>query len=163
MKHIFLGSIIEIHFRHEVFGEHRNLSSLSNTDLCEPTRTTTHGGNHYFFTFIDDYNRKTWIYLLKEKSTTFKCFKTFKGIVKYESNLKLKSLCLDHGGEYIVFVDFLKENGIKYQKTVWRTSQQNKVAERKNKIIMELARSMLKAKKPSDQFWGDAITVLFIS
>ena len=71
-----------------------------------------------------------------------------------ESNLKLKSLRLDRGREYIVFADFLKENGIKHQKT----AQQNGVAERKNRIIMELARSMLKAKKLPDQFWRDAIT-----
>lgn len=154
-----------------VFGKHHRNSfptggswraskplELVHTDLCGPMRTTTHGGNRYFLTFIDDYSRKTWIYLLKEKSATFECFKTFKAMVENESNLKLKSLRSDRGGEYIVFADFLKENGIKHQKTVRRTPQQNGVAERKNRIIMELARSMLKAKKLPDQFWGDAVT-----
>ena len=80
-----LESIIEIHLRLEVLGEHQNLLSL-----CGPMRTTTHEGNHYFLTFTDDYNRKIWIFLQKEKSATFKCFKTFKAMVENESNLKLK-------------------------------------------------------------------------
>ena len=63
---------------------------LVHTYLGGPMRTTTHGGNNYFLTFIDDYSRKIWIYLLKENSATFKCFKTFKAMVENESNLKLK-------------------------------------------------------------------------
>ena len=77
-------------------------------------KTTTYGDKHYFLTFIDDYNKKTWIYLLKEKSFNFEYFKTFKAMVENESNLKLKSLHSDCGEEYIVFADFLKKNGIRH-------------------------------------------------
>ena len=55
---------------------------LVQTDLCRPMRTTSKGGNRYFLTFIDDYSRKTWIYLLKEMSEAFERFKAFKALVE---------------------------------------------------------------------------------
>jgi transposase InsO family protein len=54
----------------------------------------------------------------------------------------------DRGGEYISneFQSFCKESGIRKQFTARYTPQQNGVAERKNRTIMEMARSMLKEK-----------------
>lgn len=64
----------------------------------------------------------------------------------------------DQGGEYMSgdFRAFLKSNGIIHQQTVSFSPQQNGVAERKNRIIMELVRSMLKTKRLSQSFWGEA-------
>jgi hypothetical protein len=41
---------------------------LVHTDLCGPMQTQSLGGSYYFLTFIDDYNRKTWVYFLAKKS-----------------------------------------------------------------------------------------------
>jgi len=48
------------------------------------------GGNKYFLTFIDDFSRKTWIYLLKSKDEVFHYFKIFKAFVERESDRQMK-------------------------------------------------------------------------
>ena len=65
-------------------------------------------GNIYFMTFIDDFSRKTWVYLLKRKSQYFDVFKSFKAMVEKESDMFNKVLILDRGGEYMSneFVEF---------------------------------------------------------
>ncbi|KAA0053129.1 integrase [Cucumis melo var. makuwa] len=130
---------------------------LIHTDLCGPMRTTTNGGNRYFITFIDDFSRKLWIYFLKEKSEALVCFKSFKAFTENQSGYKIKTLRSDRGGEYIAFGNFFKEQGIHHQMKARMTPQQNGVAERKNRTIMEMARSMLKAKNLPNEFWGDAV------
>ncbi|KAI9182796.1 hypothetical protein LWI28_028968 [Acer negundo] len=64
----------------------------------------------------------------------------------------------DRGGEFVALKSFLKEKGIRHQQTVHYTPQQNGVAERKNRTIIELTWSMLKAKGMPNEFWGDAAT-----
>ena len=58
------------------------------------------GGCSYFISFIDDYSRKAWIYILKQKSNVFEIFKKFKVLVENEKDLKIKYLYSDNGGEY---------------------------------------------------------------
>ncbi|KAI5336607.1 hypothetical protein L3X38_015875 [Prunus dulcis] len=132
---------------------------LVHSDVCGPMNTTSTGGNRYFLTFIDDYSRKTWVYFLKYKSEVFDYFKVFKALAEKQSGFALKTLRSDQGGEFSsnVFENFLKENGIKHQFTARYTPQQNGVAERKNRTIMELARSMLKAKAMPNRFWAEAV------
>ncbi|BBH09623.1 ADP glucose pyrophosphorylase large subunit 1 [Prunus dulcis] len=132
---------------------------LVHSDVCGPMNTTSTGGNRYFLTFIDDYSRKTWVYFLKYKSEVFDYFKVFKALAEKQSGCALKTLRSDQGGEFSsnVFENFLKENGIKHQFTARYTPQQNGVAERKNRTIMELARSMLKAKAMPNRFWAEAV------
>ena len=88
---------------------------LVHTDLCGPMKTPSLTGNVYFMTFIDDYSRKTWVYLLKHKSQAFDVFKTFKAMAKKESNRFIKVLRSDTGGEYLSneFMEFCKYHGIK--------------------------------------------------
>jgi transposase InsO family protein len=69
-------------------------------DICGPLVAVSLGDNKYFTTFIDDYSRKTWAYFLKEKSTTFDVFKSFKNLVENERGYKIKTLRYDRCGEY---------------------------------------------------------------
>ncbi|MFV0960833.1 hypothetical protein QML37_31565, partial [Klebsiella pneumoniae] len=66
--------------------------------------------------------------------------------IEKQSDLSIKALCTDHGAEYMSneFEEFLKEKGIRHPKTTRYTPQQNGVVERKNRTIIEMARSMLK-------------------
>jgi len=104
-------------------------------------------------TFIDDYKRKTWVFLLKQKSEVFERFHQYKALVEKQSGHYIKVLKTDRGGEYISndFLCFCREHGIHKQFTTRYTLQQNGVAEKKNRTIMEMAKSMLKAKHfPND-------------
>ena len=118
-------------------------------DLCGPVRTKGLDGELYFMLMIDDYTRMTAISFLKKKSKAFECFKIYKKLVKNESDLKIKCLRLDNGGEFTskLFQQYCDENRIKRQFSTARTPQQNGVVERKNRTIQEMGRTMLKDSK----------------
>jgi len=80
-------------------------------------QTASLGGAKYFVTFINDFTRKVWIYLLKDKSKTFETFKEFKQEAENEFGMKIKVLRSDNGGEYNSkeFNQFCKKHGIKRQ------------------------------------------------
>ena len=88
-----------------------------------------------------------------------------KALVENEIGKKLKCLRSDNGGEYCskVFDNYYSYNGIRRQKTVPRTPQENGLLERMNKTIMERARCMrLHAGLPL-QFWEDVVhTVVYL-
>ena len=132
---------------------------LVHSDICGPMQTPSIGKCRYFITFIDDFSRRTWVFFLKEKSEAFNFFKQFKAIAEKQSGYFLKVLRTDRGGEFTSheFQDFCKENGIKRQLTASYTPQQNGVAERKNRTIVEMARSMMKAKSLPNSFWAEAV------
>lgn len=136
-----------------------NPLELIHSDICGPMRTISIGGSRYFLTFIDDYTRKVWIYFLKEKSETYNHFILFKAMVEKQSDHKIKCLRSDRGGEYLLqdLEDFLKLNGIHHQLTASYSPQQNGVAERKTRTLVEMARCMLKNKSLPDVFWAEAI------
>ena len=49
----------------------KEVLGLIHSDICWPITPISNGGKKYFITFIDDYSRKTWVYILKEKSEAF--------------------------------------------------------------------------------------------
>ena len=132
---------------------------IVHSDLCGPMQAPSLAGSQYFLTFIDDFTRKTWVYFLKNKSEVFEKFRNFKALVENQSGLHIKVLRTDRGGEYISkeFLRFCRENGIHKQFTARYTPQQNGVAERKNRTIMDMARSMLKAKHLPNDYWAEAV------
>ena len=73
----------------------------------------------YFITFIDDFSRFGWVYLMRYKSEAFEKFKEFKNEWEKQSRKSIKTLQLDQGGEYLStkFIQFLKYNGIVAQLT----------------------------------------------
>lgn len=73
---------------------------LVHSDVCGPIEVESLGGNRYFVTFIDDATRKTWVYMLKNKSQVLETFKKFHAMVERETERKLKCLRSDNGGEY---------------------------------------------------------------
>eukprot|EP00253_Pinus_taeda_P014388 PITA_14388 len=132
---------------------------LVHTDVWGPAQVSSLGVSRYYFTFIDDATRKTWIYCNKNKFDVFDTFKKWKALVEIETRNKLKCLRSDNGGEYCSneFDRYCSEHGIHREKTVPRTPQGNGVSERMNRTIMERARCMrLHAGLPL-QFWVDAV------
>ena len=77
-------------------------------------KTPSIGGSTYFLTFIIDFSRKAWIYLLKHKSNAFDCFYHFKSFVEKKSGYYIKVLRTNRGGEYVSreFQNFCKNHGI---------------------------------------------------
>ncbi|KAL0554273.1 hypothetical protein IC582_008190 [Cucumis melo] len=146
-------------FPQESSSRARRPLELVHTDLCGPIKPSSFGKNNYFLFFIDDFSQKTWVYFVKEKSEVFGMFKRFKALVEKESGYYIKALRSDMGGEFTKneFKTFCAENGIRRPMTVPFTPQQNGVVERKNRTILNMARSMLKCKKMPKEFWAQAV------
>jgi len=94
--------------------------AIIHSDICGEMSTPTNGQKLYFITFIDDYSRYGYVYLLKHKSEGFDAFKAFKTEVENQLNKTIKVLRTDRGGEYTsgILNDFCKENGIIHHYTM---------------------------------------------
>src|SRR4051812_42084549 len=130
------------------------------SDVCGPMQVDTLGGNRYFVTFIDDFSRKLWTYVIKRKDEVFDVFKRFKSMAERQCGRKLKILKTDGGGEYtsVAFGKYCDDEGIVREVVPPYTPQQNGAAERKNRTIMNMVRSMLCGKKLPKELWGEAVS-----
>ena len=115
-------------------------------------------GGEYFLTFID--TRYIWIYVLKHKDEVFPCFLEWKAPVERSKARKLKTLRTDNGGEDVSaeFENCLKKEGVRHQLTVPKTLEQNGVAERMNRTLVEAVRSKLADAKLPYRFWAEALS-----
>ncbi len=118
------------------------------------------GSAVYFVTFIDDKSRYVWLYVLKSKSEVFSKFREWRAMVEIETGQKLKALRSDNGGEYTstAFNNYLRTEGIRHELTIPRNPQQNGVAERFNRTLMESTRSMLVESGLSKTLWAEALS-----
>ncbi|KAJ9562492.1 hypothetical protein OSB04_007652 [Centaurea solstitialis] len=150
-------------------GANRSSSFLEiiHTDICGPFPSGL-GGYKSFITFIDDYSRYTYLYLINEKSDSLDMFKTFKAEVENQLSCKIKIVRSDRGGEYYgrhtnvgqspgPFVEFCKSHGIVNQFTMPGTPQQNGVAERRNRTLMDMVRSMIANSSLPQFLWTEAL------
>ena len=118
------------------------------------------GWSRIFSDIIDDCTHYTWVYVLKRKDEVFKCFLEWKDLVENCSGRKLKTLRTDNGGEYFStnFGEYLRSEGICHERTVPKTPEQNGVAERMNRTLVETLRSMLADAKLPHSFWAEALS-----
>ncbi|XP_013601583.1 PREDICTED: uncharacterized protein LOC106309046 [Brassica oleracea var. oleracea] len=100
-----------------------------------------------------------WLMLLKEKFEVFNRFKRFKESVEKQTGSTIKTFRTDRGGEFTSaeFNLFCEENGVKRHLTAPYTPQQNSVVERRNRTLMGMTRSMLKAMKMPNYLWSEAV------
>ena len=132
---------------------------LVHTDVCGKLDTKSLSGCEYFLTFIDDKSRFAWVYVLKQKSEVFSKFVEWKTMIEKATGKSVKTLRTDNGGEYIAkdFEQYLKVNGIRHQLTVRKTPEQNGVAERFNRTVVEMVRAMLSDSGLAKKFWAEAL------
>src|SRR5664279_5191168 len=141
-----------------------DLLELVHSDVCGPMSTTAIGGYEYFVTFMDDFSRYGYVYLMKHKSETLEKFKEFQSEVENQLGKKIKLLRFDRGGEYMSqeFDSHLKSCGIVSQLTPPGTPQRNGVSERRNRTLLDMVRSMMSQTDLSLSFWGYCLeTVAF--
>ena len=124
-----------------------------------PSSVPTHGENQYFLSIIDDYSRKVWVLLMKQKSEVFDKFKNWKIMIENQMGKKIKTLRTDNGLEFCnkQLNDLCTTWGIKRHKSVPYTPQQNGIAERMNRTLLERVRAILATSGLSKKFWGEAV------
>jgi IS30 family transposase len=124
-----------------------------------PVPVPSLGKSVYYVSLINVVSRNTWIYFLRKKSEVSDKFKEFKVLVENQKEKKIKVLRTDNGGEFCrnEFKEFCKKCGIERQKTTPCTPQQNGVAERMNRTLMEKSRSMLRGAELGQELWAEAV------
>jgi transposase InsO family protein len=114
-------------------------------DLFGPTTYISIGGNKYGIIIVDDYSCFTWVFFLQDKGESQEVLKKFLKRVQNEFDAKVKKIRSDNGTEFknTQVKDYLDEEGIKHEFLPPYTPQQNGVANRKNRTLIEMARTML--------------------
>ena len=112
-------------------------------------------GNKYLVTFVNDYSRMCWVYLLKTKSEAFQTFKNFHAWIENQAQAHIGTFRSNNGKEYTSneFEDYISKHGITHQTSVPYNPQQNGVAKRMNRTLMNMARSMMFFKIVKLMFW----------
>ena len=133
---------------------------LVHSDVCGPMHMPSIGGAKYFVTFIDDYTWCCAVYFMKHNLEVFDKFIEFEASLTNDVSKAIGTLRTDNGGEYLSteLQNYLKEKGIRHQLTVPHSPQQNGVAERMNRTLVESARSMVAHAALSNIFWAEAIS-----
>jgi hypothetical protein len=114
------------------------------------------GGKKYYVSFIDDYNKFTWIYLLKFKSEVFEKFHEFQKLVERLFDRKILTIQTDWGGEYQKLHSFFEKVGITHHVSCPHAHQQNGAAERKHRHIVEVGLALLAHASMPLKFWDEA-------
>lgn len=126
----------------------RKIGELIHADLCGPMEETSIGNSRYFLLFKDDCSKYRKVYFLKNKSEVPEFFRKYRTSLETETGEKLRTLRTDNGLEFINWK--LKEEtdrlGIRHERTVAYTPEQNGRPERENRTLVEAARSMMLAK-----------------
>ncbi|GKE57110.1 putative ribonuclease H-like domain-containing protein, partial [Tanacetum coccineum] len=123
--------------------------------------TSVRSVNHktYCLVVTDDFNRFSWVFFLASKEETSRILKRFITEIKNELNHKVKVIRCDNGIEFKNrgMNEFCRLKGIKREFSVARTPQQNGVAKRKNRTLIEAARTMLADLLLPTVFWAEAV------
>ena len=141
---------------------------IIHTDICGPFPVKTVDDFDSFITFTDDFSRYGYIYPIKHRSEALEKFKIFKAEVENQHNLRIKVVRSGRGGEYYgkhtpygqvpgPFARYLQENSIVAQYSTPGEHQQNGVAERHNRTLMDMVRSMISYTTLPIELWMEAL------
>ncbi|GJV03261.1 putative ribonuclease H-like domain-containing protein [Tanacetum coccineum] len=129
-------------------------------DLFGPTSIRSIDHKYYCLAITDDYSRFRWVFFLETKDETYPILKDYISLVENQLNKKVKAIRCDNGTEFknAKLIELCGEKGIKRDYSNARTPQQNGVAERKNRTLIEAAKTMLANSKLPTMFWTEAVS-----
>ncbi|CAI5773473.1 Retrovirus-related Pol polyprotein from transposon TNT 1-94 [Podarcis lilfordi] len=132
---------------------------IVHTDICGPMNVPSLGKNRYILIFLDDFSRFCVVYFLKEKSETVDKLQEYIAMVKNKFQRAPAVLMSDNGGEYCSneMQALLAKEGIAHVTTIPYTPQQNAIAERKFRSIMDMTRCMLKDACLPQKLWAEGV------
>nr|GEW96877.1 putative ribonuclease H-like domain-containing protein [Tanacetum cinerariifolium] len=114
---------------------------------------------YYCLVITDDYSRFCWVFFLEHKDETYLILKDFINLVENHLNKKVKVIRCDNGTAFKIahMIELSGSKGIKREYSNARTPHQNGVAERKNRTLIEAARTMLADSKLPTMFWTETV------
>ncbi|GJY66076.1 retrovirus-related pol polyprotein from transposon TNT 1-94 [Tanacetum coccineum] len=128
-------------------------------DLCGPLRVQSINGKKYILVIVDDYSRFTWVKFLRSKDETPVFVINLLKQLQVGLNKTVWFVRTDNGTEFVnkILTDYYESVGITHEKTVPRTPQQNGIVERRNRTLVEAARTMLIFSKAPLFLWAEAV------
>ncbi|GJS02325.1 retrovirus-related pol polyprotein from transposon TNT 1-94 [Tanacetum coccineum] len=148
-------------FSHRPKSENTNMEVLHtlHMDLCGPMRVQSIKGKKYILVIVDDYSRFTWVKFLKSKDETLELVINFLKQMQVGLNKTVRFIRTDNGTEFVnqVMSEYYEGVGIFHQKSVPRTPQQNGIVERRNRTLVEAARTMMIFSKAPMFLWAEAV------
>ena len=138
----------------------KRVLDLVHTDVCGPFKTPSLGGSLYFLVMVDDFSRMTFVFFMKRKSEAETMIRNFVAYAERLTGRKLKSIRSDNGGEYcsVSIRNYFASTGIAHEMTAPYSPQQNGVAERTNRILLDKARAMLLDLEVPQFLWAEAVS-----
>ncbi|KAL1223418.1 Retrovirus-related Pol polyprotein from transposon TNT 1-94 [Cardamine amara subsp. amara] len=157
-----LGKAHRISFKIGIHTSKEPLEYVHSDLWGSPNVTPSLSKCQYYMSLVDDFSRKVWVYFLRTKDEAYEKFVEWKSITENQCGKKLKALRTDNGLEYCnkTFDDHCKLHGILRHKTCPYTPQQNGVAERLNRTILEKVRSLLSETGLGESFWAEATSTV---
>nr|GEY37295.1 retrovirus-related Pol polyprotein from transposon TNT 1-94 [Tanacetum cinerariifolium] len=118
---------------------------LLHMDLCGPMRVESVNRKKYILVIVDDYSRFTWVKFLRSKDETPMFIIKFLKMIQVRLNVPVRRIRTDNGTEFVnqTLRDYYEEVGISHETSVACSPQQNGVVERRNRTLIEAARTML--------------------
>ena len=125
------------------------------SDILGPFEIPSLNGSRYAITFVDEYSKYSVVKFMSKKSEALEKFKEY--VAESGSPRRLRT---DNGAEYTAkkFTDYCRDSKIKQEYTVPETPQQNGVAERFNRTLVEMGRSLLIQAKLPKRYWVRALS-----
>ncbi|GJT04421.1 putative RNA-directed DNA polymerase [Tanacetum coccineum] len=133
--------------------------SLIHSDVWGPAPVIGGQSFRYYVIFFDDCTRMTWIYFLKNKAEVYDRFTAFYAMIQTQFQKSIQVVRSDNGGEYMnsQMNLFFQSKGIVHQTTCPHTPEQNGVAERKNRLLLEMTRALIIESNAPNFFWPEAL------
>lgn len=137
----------------------KELLEVIHADLAGNMEVNSIGGSRYFLVLVDDYSRRTFVYMLKHKNEAFDKICAFKKRVENQTDKRIKIFRSDNGLEFCSkkTSEYFGRHGIQHQTSVPYTPQQNGLAERTIRTLTEKARCMLQDADLPKRYWAEAV------
>ncbi|GKC49043.1 putative ribonuclease H-like domain-containing protein [Tanacetum coccineum] len=115
---------------------------LLHMDLCGPMRVASVNGKKYILVIVDDYSRFTWVMFLRSKDEAPDFILK---MIQLRLQVTVRRIRTDNGTEFFnqTLREYYEKIGISHETSVARSPQQNSVVERRNRTLIEAARTML--------------------
>ena len=132
---------------------------LLHMDLFGPVNIISINKKKYYLVIVDGFTRFSWTVFLHSKDEAIQFIINHVKVVDNGTKWTVKKIRSDNGTEFknSTMKDLCNDRGITHTFSSPRTSQQNDVVERKNRTLIEAARSMLEESKFTTYFRAEVI------
>ncbi|GJW85414.1 putative ribonuclease H-like domain-containing protein [Tanacetum coccineum] len=152
--------------QHKASCKAKSVSSISqplqllHMDLFGPTSVRSINHKTYCLVITDDFSRFSWVFFLRTKDETSGILKDFIRQIENQLNKKVKTIRCDNGTEFKNrdMIELCGSKGIKKEYSNARSPQQNRVAERKNKTLIEATSTILADSFLPNTFWVEVVS-----